>query len=84
MHSFTFSLLAFAGCALAIPLIEPLGVNTKDNQTAATLRRRETLEPLKGSDFEDNGGLYAAKVAVPYFLFAKDGSWVSDTSQVLL
>lgn len=78
MQSFTLLFLAFSYHSLAAPLIEPLGVNTPPDQTAATHQRREVLQPLKGSDFTDNGGAYAAQVAVPMWMFAKDGDWVGQ------
>jgi len=73
MRSFTFLPLAFTYHILAAPLSEPLGVNTPENQTAATIGRREVLQPLKGSDFTEKEGEYAALVAVPMWLFAKNG-----------
>lgn len=75
----SFSTLSLSSCIQAspTPLLTPLGTNTPGNQTAATIHAREILESLAESAFHDNNGIYAAQVAVPMWLFAKDGDWAS-------
>ena len=75
MQAFIYLFLGFASYISSIPLLEPLGWNTPENQSATgTIWRREFLQPLDGSAFRDNGGMYAAQVAVPFWLFAKIGN----------
>ena len=54
-----------------------MGINTPENQTAAIIHTREVLQPLEEASFHDKEGLYAAQVAVPLWMFAKDGDAVS-------
>lgn len=79
MHSLTSLLLVASSCAFASPLAGPSSANVE------VLERRGNVQPsfLKESDFKDNGGLSAAKAAVPYFLFAKDGDLVGYRFQIV-
>ena len=69
-------LLSFASCILSTPLpnlfgfLDPLRFLDPPSQTSAD------PDLLNSTAFTNNGGLYAAEVAVPLWLFAKDRSWV--------